>query len=236
MALIVELKNTLKQLKKDKRIRAVIISGNGTAFCSGLDIKSVTKNKMNLLRLLFKPFYKKSNLVQDIAYLWRKLPVPIIAVIHGKCFGGGLQIAMGADFRFSSGDCEYSIMEAKWGLIPDMAGILTWREQLRADQLKDLVFTGKIINAKEALELGLISRIEQDPMKAASNYAKQLCETSPDALASAKQLINQSYDLNTRQLLQKEASLQKKILLGKNQSIATQKALGNLSINYQDRK
>ncbi|WP_197469977.1 enoyl-CoA hydratase-related protein, partial [Oleiphilus sp. HI0117] len=117
-----------KELKKNKSIRAVILSGDGDAFCSGLDIKSVLKSPVAALKLLVKPGTKASNLAQDVSYLWRDAPVPVIAVTHGKCWGGGFQIALGADFRYSTPDCEFSIMEARWGLIPDMGGTLTLRE------------------------------------------------------------------------------------------------------------
>ena len=101
-----------KQLKKERKVRAVILQGAGKAFCSGLDVKTVSANPLNFARLLIKPGRKISNLAQDVAYLWRQVPAPVIAITHGYCFGGGLQIALGADFRYSTPDCEFSVMEA----------------------------------------------------------------------------------------------------------------------------
>lgn len=102
--------NTIKKLSKNRDVRAVILHGDGPAFCSGLDVKSIMKNPLAAARLLIKPGRKISNLAQDVGYLWRSLPVPVIAVTHGKCWGGGFQIALGADFRYTTPDCEFSIM------------------------------------------------------------------------------------------------------------------------------
>jgi len=155
MAMFEAIAATASKLQNDRSIRAVILCGEGRAFCTGLDVKSIVTSNWppnNVSRLLQRPSgYDMSeellessessneeeaadaiaavgNLAQDVAYLWRRLPVPVIAVLHGMCFGGGMQIALGADMRFSTKDCRLSIMEAKWGLIPDMSGSITLRE------------------------------------------------------------------------------------------------------------
>ena len=126
------------KLKDNKSIRAVILSGKGRAFSTGLDVKAILKSnpKKTMDRLLERPLGCNGNLAQDVGYLWRDLPVPVICVLHGMCFGGGMQIALGADFRFATPDCKLSIMEAKWGLIPDMSASVTLRELVRADVAK----------------------------------------------------------------------------------------------------
>lgn len=139
---------TAASLKNNKAIRAVILSGSGRAFCTGLDVTSIVTNKpvASVARLLErKENNKLSNLAQDVGYLWRDLPVPVIACLHGMCFGGGMQVALGADFRLATPDCKLSVMEAKWGLIPDMSASVTLRELVRIDVAKELTMTGRVI-------------------------------------------------------------------------------------------
>jgi enoyl-CoA hydratase/carnithine racemase len=164
-ALSIELFESLSQtatnLKKNKAIRAVILSGNGKAFCSGLDLKSAGpgQNPENSDKLLKKPAKTEyTNLAQDSAYLWRALPFPVIACLHGVCFGGGLQIALGADFRIATPDCKLSIMEVKWGLIPDITGSITFRELIRMDVAKELAMTARVFTAEEGVGYGLVTR------------------------------------------------------------------------------
>jgi enoyl-CoA hydratase/carnithine racemase len=146
-------------LKANKSVRAVIISGKGKAFCTGLDVKGMVSELSASSKLLEKPAaFKHSNMAQDVAYLWRALPVPVIACLHGMVYGGGLQIALGADFRFATPDCKLSIMEAKWGIIPDMSAAVTLRELVRIDVAKELTMTGRIFSATEGQGYGLITR------------------------------------------------------------------------------
>lgn len=150
---------TAVSFKQNKQARVIILSGNGKAFCTGLDVKSVGSNPTNFSKLLQKPAGTEiSNLAQDVGYLWRQLPVPVIASIHGMCFGGGLQIAMGADFRFSTPDCKLSVMEAKWGLIPDMSASVTFREVVRLDVIKLLSMTARVFTGEEGRHYGFITR------------------------------------------------------------------------------
>lgn len=146
-------------LKGNKSVRTVIISGSGRAFCTGLDVSSIGKNPLNFNNLLKKPAGTEiSNLAQDVGYLWRQLPVPVIVSLHGMCYGGGLQIAMGADFRISTPDCKMSIMEAKWGLIPDMSAAVTFRELIRMDVIKELTMTARIFSGQEGKDYGFVTR------------------------------------------------------------------------------
>ncbi len=213
-----------KKLKKNKEIRAVILSGEGKAFCSGLDVKNMLKNPVAALRLLVKPGRKAANLAQEVSVLWREVPVPVIAVTHGKCWGGGFQIALGADFRYSTPDCEFGIMEAKWGLIPDMGGSVTLRELGRIDIVKELAMTGRVVGAAEAKELGLITHIHDDPMAAAIDFAEAIKQRSPDAVASCKTLFNNSWVSTLRQALNWETKLQRKIIGRYNQRTAVSRS------------
>lgn len=128
MSMFTAICETATRLKTDKSVRVIILNGSGRAFCSGLDVGSVATNPFNFEKLLAKPAGTAiTNVAQDVGYLWREIPVPVIAVLHGVCFGGGLQIALGADIRLCTADCKLSIMEAKWGLIPDMSARYAFR-------------------------------------------------------------------------------------------------------------
>ena len=225
-----------KTLKKDRSVRAIILNGAGDAFCSGLDVKTVSKNPVNFLKLLVKPGRRISNLAQNVGYIWRDVPAPVIAVTHGYCFGGGFQIALGADFRFSTSDCEFSIMESKWGLIPDMSLTVTLRELVPIDLAKELTMTARRFDGTEAKAMGLVSRVSDDPMAEAMNFARELAERSPDAVAASKLLFNRSWNATDRTALDWETKLQKKVLGRANQRIAVARNSGSPDKPYQDRR
>lgn len=235
MPMFAALAKTIKQLKKDHSIRVIIVKANGEDFCSGLDIKSVFKNKMNAVKLLWKWFPGNSNLVQIVSTEWRKIPVPVIMVIQGRCWGGGLQIALGGDFRIASPDANFSIMEARWGLIPDMGGTAALRELIKIDDALELAMTGVEIGSQRAMSIGLISKISEDPYQTALTFADDICTKSPDSVAAVKKLYHKAWHSNDRTLLCKESLFQWRILLGKNQKIATKKQLGDEKVNYQER-
>ena len=225
-----------KQLKKNKEVRAVILSGAGKAFCSGLDVKSMFKSPVAIVKLLLKPGTKASNLAQDVSYLWREVPVPVIAVTHGKCWGGGFQIALGADFRYTTPDCEFSIMESRWGLIPDMAGTIALRELAPIDLVKELAMTARIFDGEEAKSMNLVTHVYDDPMSKAIAFAEELKKKSPDAMASTKLLFNQAWLATIRQALNWETKLQRKLLGRHNQRAAmSQNADGTSKSKYKKR-
>lgn len=226
---------TAKKIEKDKSIRAVIIKGEGRGFSSGLDINNIKKSPWTILKLLRKPGNKMTNLVQEAAYCWRRLPVPVIAAIHGKCFGGGLQIALAADFRIVTPDAELSILETKWGLIPDMTGAVTLPELLPIDVAKELAMTAKVLNGSEAKELGLATKVKDDPLKEAWRLAEELSTRSPDALAAIKQLFNDTWKSPTRDALDLETKLQRKVLARWNQIAATSQAFLDSPLSYRKR-
>ena len=226
---------TAKSIRKDKSIRAVILKGEGPGFSSGLDITAIQKSPWVIFKLLRKPGKQLTNLVQEAAYCWRKLPVPVIAVIHGKCFGGGLQIALGADFRIASPDAELSILEAKWGLIPDMTGAVTLPEVLPLDVAKELAMTAKIISGTQAQQLGLVTKTNTEPMKAAWQLAETLSDKSPDALSAIKTLFNDSWKSSPQDALQLETQLQRKVLARWNQIAASSQAFLDNPLSYRKR-
>jgi len=235
MAMFEAIVATVTTLKENRVIRAVILKGNGKGFCAGLDMVSVMKNPLNVPTLLKKEDGVISNLAQDVGYLWRSLPVPVIAVTHGSCFGGGMQIALGADFRYSTPDCRFSIMEAKWGLIPDMSLSVTLRELTRIDVAKELTMTGRIFEAPEALELGLVTKVCDDPFEQALSFAQSLQQRSPDAVMYAKKLFNDSWVSDDKAALDFETRYQKKLLGRWNHLVTASRNFFNSGLKHKNR-
>jgi enoyl-CoA hydratase/carnithine racemase len=158
--------------------------------------------------------------------MWRELNVPVIAALHGRCWGGGLQIALGADFRIAQPDANLSIMESKWGLIPDMAGNTKIRKLMPIDVAMKLTMTAEVLSAEEALRYNLVTEVNDSALDRANELALTLINKSPDVLAGVKKLFNQNWSSSDRTFFAKESWYQVKILAGKNQKIATKKALG----------
>lgn len=212
--------STAKAVKADKSVRAVILQGEGKAFCAGLDFGSWSKTPAKLAAGFLKPRPGTTNLFQEVAWCWRKLQVPVIAVVKGHCFGGGIQIALAADFRFTTPDCEFSIMEIKWGMIPDMTGTITLRELVPIDVAKELTMTGRIFNGEEAKAMNLVTGVSADPLADAEALVAQLKTRSPDAISAAKAMFHKTWGASESGALGTESIIQAKVLAGKNQRIA----------------
>lgn len=237
MAMFKTIDDISRQLKRNRKIRAVIVQAKGEDFCSGLDIKSVMSKKSSVLSLLGKWLPGQANLAQRVSYNWRKIPVPVIMVIQGRCWGGGLQIALGADFRFVTSDASFSIMEGKWGLIPDMGANLALREIVAKDIALKLAMTAEIISAQTALGYGLVTHVSDEPLQQAMHLVEQITDRSPDAVAAVKKLYQQNWLKAEWRMLAKESYYQVKILLGKNQNKAVKKQLKpEENVSYLARK
>lgn len=217
---------TQKQLRKNRDLRVVILTGNGEDFCSGLDIKSIIGSRSSVLRLIGKLNPWHPNLAQAASVGWRKLRVPVIAAIHGRCWGGGLQIALGADFRILHPKTSLSVMEGKWGLIPDMGGTLAMRDNMFRDQAMKLAMTARTIDASQAVETGLATMISEDVEGAANSLAQEILERSPDAVAAVKRLYRKSWAPGGS-VLARETAYQLRILAGRNQRIAVKRQQGD---------
>lgn len=233
MAMFKAIDNVINDISKDKRIRVVIVSGNGESFCSGLDVKSVLSNGAGAIKLLWKWLPGNANLAQRVTVGWRRLKVPVIMVLHGKCWGGGMQIALGADFRIGDKQCSFSIMESRWGLIPDMGGTLGLMECVSNDHAMKLAMTSETIDAHQAESIGLITQVSDAPMQAAETLAQQLVTRSPDTNATIKRVYHKIWCRHERSILAKESLNQVKILLGKNQRIAVARELKQKDIPYK---
>ncbi len=217
---------TQKKLAKERNLRAVVLSGSGIDFCTGLDVKSVMKSRSGLVKLLWKWRPWRANLAQQAGVGWRELQAPVIAAVHGRCWGGGLQIALGADFRIVQPEASLSVMEGKWGLIPDMGGTLALRELSGRDLAMRLAMTAEVISGQQAFELGLASELASDPLDRARKLALALSERSPDAVAAVKRLYRKSWASTTGSVLARETAYQLRILSGANQRIAVRRQLG----------
>ena len=225
-----------EELIDNKKIRAVILSGKGKGFCSGLDVKSMMKTVGASNKVMQKDTPEDQNIVQRISLVWRDIPVPVIAAIHNVCFGGGFQIAMGADIRYASPETRFSIMETKWGLIPDMGGSVTFPEIMNIDQAKELTFTGRVFEATEAKELGVITKIVDDPMQAAIDFANEIKERSPDAVMYGKKLFNETWLADEGFSLKKETDYQNAITGKMNQLSAAGTNMLGVKLPYKKRQ
>jgi enoyl-CoA hydratase/carnithine racemase len=225
-------------VKADPSIRSVVLSGEGRGFCAGLDFESFMKMgsaDQAAMDLLSRTDDNPANYAQQTGYVWKQVPVPVIAALHGVSFGGGLQIALGADIRLASRDARFSVMEIKWGLIPDMSGTQTLKDLVRLDVAKELTFTGRIVEAEEALQLGLITRICEDPLAEAEEMARKIAGKSPDAIAAGKQLWEKVWSCDTEEGLKLEERLQRTLIGGHNQLEAVKANFENRPPVFQER-
>lgn len=218
-----------ERLSADTSVRAVVLRGEGRAFCAGLDFPSMMSLAPEDRGWFFnrKPG-SPANMVQLVAWVWKQLPMPVIAAVHGATFGGGLQIALGADIRIAAPDAQLSVMEIKWGLIPDMSATQTLRDLVRLDVAKELTWTGRIVAATEAKELGLVTRVADDPADAARNLAREIVSKSPHAIRHGKKLMEAAWRGSTEQGLALEEELQRTLLGSENQMEA-------VTANFQKR-
>lgn len=218
--MIVSLIQTARKIKKDKTIRCVILNGNGPSFCAGLDFGYVAKKPSMVPRFFAKLPWTKDNTFQRVAHIWSDLSIPVIAVVHGNCFGGGLQIILACDYRIADPASTLSILEMKWGLIPDMSGMVSLSRLTRVDIAQELTMTGRFFSGSEGAEYGLISKLSDTPLEEAEKLADNLCEKSPDAVSAAKFLFKKTWKKGTRATLFWERITQLRLFAGKNQRIA----------------
>jgi enoyl-CoA hydratase/carnithine racemase len=233
MASFYQLDSIIKQLKRMPNLRLVVLKAEGDNFCAGLDVKSVSTKPSNIIKLLFKWLPGNANLAQRVCIGWQQLSVPVIAEIKGVCFGGGLQIAMGADFRLVDTSARLAIMETKWGLCPDMGASSALSKLVNLDKALLLTHLATPIDAQTAFEYGLVTKVCDDLTHATHELSQQLLAQSPDALAANKRLYQTSYGVMSRKALAKETINQIRLLMGKNRVIAAKRVLSDQDISYQ---
>jgi len=204
------------RLKNDRSISAVVLSGEGEAFCAGLDIERLVATTEGESILPFADLGQRThgiaNWAQHLVWLWRELPVPVIAAVHGIAFGGGFQLTLGADIRYLAPDTRLAIVEVKWGLVPDMAGTQLMRHLAGEDVVRELTYTARIFSAQEALAFGLATRIVEDPRDAALATARMIADRSPDAVRAAKRLLNLAVGCDAATGLAAETAVQATLL------------------------
>jgi enoyl-CoA hydratase/carnithine racemase len=219
---------TGERLKTEPGVRAVVLSGEGRAFCAGLDMgnfqrmaapeRSQASPAAGLTGASRTP--GGSNRAQHAVMVWRELPVPVIAAVHGVAFGGGFQLALAADLRLVAPDARMAVMEIKWGLVPDMAGMVLMRTLIRDDLARELTYTGRIFSGEEADALGLATRTAADPRAAALELAAEIAGKSPHAIRAAKRLFDVAAGGDQHAILKAESQEQATLIGSPNQAEA----------------
>ncbi|MFU7527578.1 crotonase/enoyl-CoA hydratase family protein [Qipengyuania sp. ASV99] len=221
-------------LHRTKGLRVVVLSGEGRAFCAGLDTASFARTPGADDPELTERTYGNSNKFQQVATQWRKLPVPVIAALHGVCFGGGLQIASGADIRIAHPDTRMAIMEMKWGLVPDMGGYALWRGLVRDDLLRELVYTNREFSGEEAQGLGLATYVDADPLARATAIARDIANRNPHAIRAAKRLSAAMHERGTDAILMEESIEQHSVMRTPNQMEAVMAGMQKRAPKFED--
>ncbi len=207
------------RLKVDASLRAVVLSGEGEAFCAGLDghtLQMLMGPHPGEGGQLHSPFatafeqrpYGIANRVQYAVWVWHAMPVPVIAAVHGAAIGSGFELALGADIRIVAPDTRMAIIELDWGMVPDMCGVHLMGRLARDETMRELLFTGRVFSGEEAVAMGLASRTADDPRAAALELAAEIAAKSPDAVRAAKRLLNIARDADAEHLLMRETAEQ----------------------------
>jgi enoyl-CoA hydratase/carnithine racemase len=230
------------RLKTEKGVRAVVISGEGRAFCAGLDMGNFGKMASGERKagessaggnLADRP-YGESNRAQYVATVWREVPVPVIAAVHGVAFGGGFQVMLGADMRYVAPDTKLCIMEIKWGLVPDMGGVELMRRLVREDIVRELTYTGRIFSGEEAGAFGFATKVTATPLEDALKTAREIAGKSPTATRAAKRLLNLAAHGSSKDVLKAETDEQVALIGSPNQVEAIMSNMEKRAANYVD--
>jgi enoyl-CoA hydratase/carnithine racemase len=225
------------QIRGNRDLRVVVLQGKGDSFCAGLDFAEAGKSsKVRLARFFLPNLWRGTNLFQQSLWAWRELPIPVIAVTRGHVFGAGIQLALAADFRFTTPDCQWSVLEAKWGLVPDMSGTVPLAELTTADVAKRLVMTGEVFSGEQALAYGLATDVAADPMKPALELIDALVARSPDSVSASKKLLNQSRRGGLRGAFARERRYQLQMLRSANAKAARKAGMNRTDPEFRPRK
>jgi enoyl-CoA hydratase/carnithine racemase len=228
----------IDQLKATPGLRVVVLSGEGRAFCAGLDLASLQSERdpgaSSAGGTLADRTKGISNNAQYAAYGWRELPVPVIAAVHGVAFGAGSQIMAGADIRIIHPDTRVAIMEMKWGLVPDVGGMPLWRGQVADDVLREMIYTNREFNGNEAKEMGFATHVSDDPHAKAMELARVIANKNPHAIRGAKRMCNALATATDAELLQMESDEQVKVIRTPNQMEAVMSEMQKRKPNFAD--
>lgn len=213
-----------RELRSRRELRAVIVRGEGPSFCSGIDVRSFMGDRWVAALSMSRLWSPVRNLFQAWSLGFRELGVPVLAAIHGNCFGAGIQLALGADIRIATPDAKLSIMEARLGLVPDMGGPTLLRELVRIDLAKELTMTGRVLSGSEAHALGLVTHVSADPIAYAHELAREIATRSPDSVAASKFLLQSAWHASEVESLGHERRYQRALIGRKNQRLAADRA------------
>ena len=227
---------TAKEIAANRDVRAVVLSGSGPIFCAGIDLNNFTdgdafSDPFGPGRGGFTP-----NFYQSAAWIWRDIPAPVICALHGAAYGGGLQIALGADIRIAHPQTKLSVMEIKWGLVPDMTASQTLRDLVRLDVAKELTFTGRIVEAEEAQRIGLVTSLHDSPRESALAMAATIAQSNPDAISYGKYLLNTCWHGNELTGLTAEEEIGRQLLNSENQAEAVRSQMEKRKANFSARR
>jgi enoyl-CoA hydratase/carnithine racemase len=235
MAMFDELGELGASLAADRSVRAVVLRGAGENFCAGIDLDIFSNSEVPIDAASLAPLDgTPANRFQRAAYVWRELPVPVICAIKGVAFGAGLQVALGADLRYATPDAKLSIMEVRWGLIPDLAITVTAKNLIPEDRLRELAYTGRVVSGRDAFELGLVTAVYDEPLVAARDTARHIAAKSPDAIRAMKRMFNECRDLDQTRSLALEAALQAGVLKAPNQQEAVAANMAGREPDFAD--
>jgi enoyl-CoA hydratase/carnithine racemase len=232
-AMFAGIEDALAQLRNAPGLWAIVLSGEGRAFCAGLDMASMASGGASIGKDLRDRTHGIANIFQHVAWGWRELPVPVIAAVHGIAFGGGFQIMSGADIRIVRPDTRLSIMELKWGLVPDMAGVALWRTLVRDDLLRELTYTAREFSGEDALRYGFATQVADDPHAEAMTLARAIAARNPDAVRGAKRMYNE-YSHDAEALLRAESIEQALMIRTPNQIEAVMANMEKRTANFTD--
>ena len=223
-----------ERMEQDASVRVVVLHGAGRAFCAGLDLMSIQGNKEINANSIVPRTHGIANTFQAVAWVWRTLSVPVIAAVHGFSYGGGLQIMLGADIKYITADTKLSIMEMKWGLIPDMAGTQLMRHSVRDDIIRELTYTNRVFSGEEAVRYGFATHLSEDPLQDAKQLAAEIAGKNPTAIVKAKKLLNHAPYLSQADGLMMESVEQEAVMGQKNQMEAVYASLQKRAGNFED--
>ena len=233
-AMFTALSEAVDEVAATAGVRAVLIHGEGPSFCSGLDFPSFMAAGADVGDGFSRRPGEPANRAQRITFGWRALPVPVVAALRGACFGGGLQLALAADIRIAAPDTRLSVMEIRYGLIPDMGLSQTLPGLVRADIARELTYTGRVVEAAEAAAIGLVTRVAEEPLAEARALAREIASKSPDAIRGAKRLLGAMPGAGAEEGLALEAEIQQRLLGSPNQIAAVAASFAGEPAEFED--
>ncbi len=225
-----------EELNANPSIRCIVLSGEGKSFCAGIDLANFDiSNPNNISKAKLKPrTHGIANKWQKVAWQWREMSIPVVAAVHGVCFGGGLQIMLGADIKYITADAKLSIMEMKWGIFPDMAGTVLMRHSVRDDIIRELTYTNRVFSGEQAVEYGFATHISSNPHADAMKLATEIASKSPSAIVKAKKVLNAAPYLNPAEGMLLESAEQEELLMEHNQVEAVFSSMQKRDGNFKD--